>query len=202
MRRGVRGVRPAGRGSAAGRLASNFLLLAAAFLAAPACRQPSSKAAADGADSASLPEQTIHGFTLEAFVDGRLDWRLSSPRADLFERENSVAVDKPTVRFFEDGRPGARMQAGRGRVDTESKDMWAWDDVVVVSTDGARLESDWMRYISASDRLVSTAPVTVVRAGSTARGVGWEASADLSEVVIHRQRVEIEGADWKPGSGK
>jgi hypothetical protein len=67
----------------------------------------------------------------------------------------------------------------------------------MVSTDGARLNSDWLQYVAEKDRIVSTAPVTIVRRGSVIRGVGWEAAPDLSEVFIKRQRVEIDDADRK-----
>lgn len=62
---------------------------------------------------------------------------------------------------------------------------------MLVSTDGVRLESPWMRYDAGDDLLSSTAPVVITRAGSTVRGVGWEARPDLSVVEIREQRGEV-----------
>jgi len=142
-----------------------------------------------------LPEQTVVRFTLDAYAEGVKDWSLTAPRADLFETMNRIDVKRPTVQFFERGRPGSVMDAGAGIVHTDTQDMRAWAGVVMVSTDGARVESDWLDYKNKEERLISTAPVTIVRGGSVTRGVGWEASPDLSEIIIRQQTVEIEDKD-------
>ena len=54
-----------------------------------------------------------------------------------------------------------------------------------------------MRIDSVADRLVSTAPVVITRGRSRVRGVGWEATRDLSTIEIRRQRGEIAGEDAK-----
>ena len=62
--------------------------------------------------------------------------------------------------------------------------------MVLVSTDGARVESPCMDYHADLDQVTSTASVTVYRNASVLRGVGWEAKPDLSHVVVHHQKVE------------
>jgi LPS export ABC transporter protein LptC len=126
------------------------------------------------------------------------EWRessLSARKADVFEKENRIDILEPVAQFYEQGQLSSTLQAGRGRMDSQTRDVWAWDSVVIISTDGARLASDWMHYISAKDRIVSTAPVTITRPGSVIHGRGWEATPDLSQVVVHQQEVEISGEE-------
>jgi len=132
-------------------------------------------------------------FTLEAFAPEGREWTLESPRAHFFELEKEINVETPRVSFYDQDALSSNMESGRGRVHTGSEDLWAWDDVLIVSTDGVRLTSDWMHYVGHENRIISTAPVTIVREGTVITGVGWEASPDLSEVVVHNQRVEVEG---------
>lgn len=104
-------------------------------------------------------------------------------------------VFQPRLKFFNRGVPGATLRADRGRLDTASRDMWADGSVVMVSTDGVRLETDFMRYDSASDRFLSTAPVTLTRGASRVTGVGWEARPDLSEMIVRQERGELASED-------
>jgi LPS export ABC transporter protein LptC len=163
------------------RRAAALLLLAAA-----ACRR--GPAAPEAKPSA--PDQVIAQFTMDNFQQGAREWTLEAPRAFVFEAEKRVEVEKPHIRFYDKGRPGASLDAGRGRFFTDRRDLRAWDGVVMVSTDGARLESPWMDYDADKDLVTSTAPVTVTRQRSVLRGVGWEAKPDLSKVVVKRQTLE------------
>ncbi|MBK8575848.1 MAG: LPS export ABC transporter periplasmic protein LptC [Elusimicrobia bacterium] len=132
---------------------------------------------------------------MDSYEDGLRHWSLRSPHADIFDRDHRVELADPHVRFFSNGRSGSSVAARRGRLNTETNDFWAGDGMVMVSTDGVRLESDWMRYEKSADRFISTAPVTVTRGRSIVKGVGWEARSDLSEMVIREQRGEIAPED-------
>jgi LPS export ABC transporter protein LptC len=132
---------------------------------------------------------------MDSYTGALRQWSLKSPHANLFDQEHRVDLATPQVRFFNAGRAGSNVTAAVGRLDTETNDFWAGGGVVMVSTDGVHLESDWVRYEKASDRFVSTAPVTVTRGRSIVKGVGWEARSDLSEMVIRDQRGEIAPED-------
>jgi LPS export ABC transporter protein LptC len=170
---------------------------AAAALALSACGKPAPAPGAPAESSGPAPDRVIKNFTIDSFAGGERDWVLRAPKADFFESKNLVLIERPFVQFYEGEEPSSTLESGRGEIHTGSRDLWAWDEVVMVSTDGARLNSDWLQYVAEKDRIVSTAPVTIVRRGSVIRGVGWEAAPDLSEVFIKRQRVEIDDADRK-----
>ncbi len=174
---------------------------AAGFLAVllSACRGASAPSGPPDSPSGPRATQTVDDFAIDAFVEGRRNWTLLSPRAEVFETEGYIDVRAPAMRFYEQDQLESTLEAGRGRIQTESKDVWAGGGVVLVSTDGARLTSEWLRYAGDQDRISSTAPVTITRRGSVIRGVGWEASPDLKEVVVHQQRVEIQNEDKRSG---
>lgn len=132
---------------------------------------------------------------MDSYNGAQRQWTLRSPHADLFDRDHRVDLVQPHVRFFSNGQSGSVVTAAKGRLDTDTKDFWAGGGVVMVSTDGVHLESDWVRYEKALDHFVSTAPVTVTRGRSIVRGIGWEARSDLSDMVIRDQRGEIAPED-------
>jgi LPS export ABC transporter protein LptC len=166
-----------------------LLIPALVFLLAAACRRGRGGSAGQESKPA-VPDQVIGDFSMDNYDLGVRAWRLESPRAFVYEPEKKVELVRPHIRFYDKGRPGTVLEAGRGLLRTDRKDMRAWDGVVMVSTTGARLESPWMDYQAAEDRVVSTAPVTVTRGKSVMRGVGWEAKPDLSRLVVRHQTVE------------
>ena len=195
----------------------SFRLLAAGILIFSfGCRRAGGGHSSEAASQAPSADQVMDHFSIDSYVSASAppalqahgaprragpevskDWTLRSIRADIYEKENRIDVAQPHVQFFDKGRPGSELDAGRGRVDTKTNNVDAWDNVVLVSTDGARLNSDWMKYISSLDKIISTAPVTVVRGGSVIRGVGWEAAPNLSQVIIRDQQLEISPEEFK-----
>jgi LPS export ABC transporter protein LptC len=143
------------------------------------------------------PDQTLATFTMDSYARDSRRWSLRAPHADIFDRDHRVELLKPHVLFYSDGRAGSVVTANAGRLNTETNDFWAGNGMVMVSTDGVRLESDWVRYEKSADRFVSTAPVTVTRGRSIVKGVGWEARSDLSEMEIRQQRGEIAPEDHR-----
>jgi LPS export ABC transporter protein LptC len=141
------------------------------------------------------PDQTLGKFSMDSFQGVDRQWVLVSPHADIYDREHRVDLETPDVQFFTEGKHSSTVSAAQGRLDSESKNFWAGGGVVMVSTEGVRLESDWVTYEKATDRFSSTAPVTVTRGRSVVYGVGWEGKSDLSDLVIRNQRGEIAPED-------
>ncbi len=173
--------------------ASFFFAVLPALILLPAagCRRASRPPAGVAATvKPSVPDQVIAQFTVDNYTKGEHTWNLESPKAFVFEPEKRVDLDNPHIRFFEKGKPGAKMDAGKGSYFTDTGNLRSWDGVVLVSSDGARVESPSMDYNASLDKVTSTAAVTVYRIDSVLRGVGWEAKPDLSHVVVHHQKVE------------
>lgn len=138
--------------------------------------------------------QVVKGLTLDSYKGLFLVWRLRSPQAERYPVEERIELARPEVQFYEQGRKSSFLSAGRGRLFNTSQDLLAWDGVVLISTDGMKLVGDVVRYDGKLQHITSTAPVTVTRGRSVARGVGWEASPDLSHIVIFNQETEwVEG---------
>ncbi|MBK8126535.1 MAG: LPS export ABC transporter periplasmic protein LptC [Elusimicrobia bacterium] len=146
-------------------------------------------------DVPSPPDQVIREFRMDTYARGSLAWSLTAPEARVFDGPQRADLDRPEVRFFADEKPGSVVTAAHGEMNTRSRDMVAGGGVVIVSTEGARLETPWMRYDSQKDLLFSTAAVVITRGRSVVRGVGWSARPDFSEMEVRRQRGEIAPED-------
>lgn len=155
-------------------------------------------AAACGPRAASPREerrQVIEGLTLSQSYRGTPAWTLRSRLARLREDEKTASLESPTMEFYRDGRAVSRVTALAGEIATDTHDVRLSSSVVLDSfEDHAKLETDRMDYSSKRARFHTESAVVVRRPEAVVRGEGMEATPDLSEIRIFRQRSTITGA--------
>lgn len=159
----------------------------AALLVAAACGP---RASGDRVDR----QQVIEGLTLSQSDHGVPAWTLKSRLARLREDEKTVSLDKPTMEFYRAGRAVSRVTALQGEVQTDTHDVKLSSSVVLDSfEDHSRLDTDEMLYSSKRARFHTESAVVVRRPEGVIRGEGMEATPDLSEIRIFRQRSVLTG---------
>lgn len=190
-----------------GRVLLSLLALLALTSCSKKAADPSAQARAAAAD---VPELTMTGMHVQSYGPTGLDWEMESPSGEIFTRRNIMHVKEMAVALFENGNRSTVVTADQGFMatgETPQKrlmkdpafhnrpmadgDILVDGDVVVISTDGSKLYTDWAHYSKKSNLIVSTAPVRVVRQDSTTKGLGLEATADLTRVKIFNQTLVI-----------
>ena len=139
-------------------------------------------------------QQTIEGLSLSQSVAGEPAWTLRSRLARLHEDEKTASLDAPTMEFYRDGKAVSRVTALSGEVATDTHDVRLSSSVVLDSFDDhSILRTDRLLYSSQRARFHTESAVRIDRPGAVIRGEGMEATPDLSEIRIFRQRSEITG---------
>ena len=149
----------------------------------------------------------MQDLTVESYGAAGLEWKMRAPVGEAFTAKHLMRVRNLEVELFEAGEKSTDIRADRGVMMTGEEaglraasvdglglrpgDMVLSGDVVVVSTDGTKLLTDWLHFQESRALIVSTAPVTVVRNDSITRGTGMEATADLQTVKIFNQTLII-----------
>ena len=159
----------------------------AALLGAAAC-----------APSAPAPRgarrQTIEGLTLSQSDGGRPAWTLRSRLAQLREEENAATLEAPTMSFYKDGRSVSRVTALSGEIETETHDVRLSSSVVLNSfEDRSTLTTDVLYYSSKRRLFRTDSEVVVRRPEGVVYSRGMEATPDLSEIRLFRQRSVLSG---------
>jgi LPS export ABC transporter protein LptC len=121
-------------------------------------------------------------------------WEVWADQAEIREQEGlSVLsrVSKPVevVLYFTQGR--LRCTANRALIDLKTKDVRLEGEVVARSDQGAQVETESVRWIAASRRLVTDQFVTVTRGGLMTRGRGMEAETSLERVRIFQNITSV-----------
>lgn len=136
-----------------------------------------------------LPDEVVTDFVTEESDSGRVQWRLSAPGASRYNRRKVFVMASPRVEFFDElGNLQSTLTADSGQYFDTSHDMLAYGDVIVVTVDGDRLETDSLRYLNEEDKIVNDCFNRLTRAEDQVviTGYGLECDHNLSSVDIKR----------------
>ena len=128
-------------------------------------------------------------------------WQLDAEYSETFEDLNKTTMRKVTIKV---DQPSKGEQASRswtvtgneGDLNQDTKDVELRGNVVLVSSDGLRLETERLRWDAERQRAWTEDPVVIYRAGAVVRGTGFE-SRVAEEVTNIKGRVR---ATFKRGS--
>ncbi len=165
--------------------------LAALLLIAAAGCSGDEEIASTTAGTAELPDQELFDYVLTESEAGVPSWELSSDRLERFlkkaDAEDEVELFGVRMRFYRDGEPFSLLTSERGRANLKKKDIFTWGDVVVVTTDGRRLETDQLHYDNVKGLIYNEVFNKFTRDGDVMTGFGMEATPDLGFFELKRR---------------
>jgi LPS export ABC transporter protein LptC len=128
-------------------------------------------------------------------------WQVDAAYSETFEEQNKTTMRQVTIKV---DQPTKGDQASRswtvtgdeGDLNQETKNVELRGNVVLVSSDGLRLETDRLRWDAEGQRAWTEDPVVIYRAGAIVHGTGFE-SRVAEEVSSIKGRVR---ATFKRGT--
>ena len=129
-------------------------------------------------------------------------WQLDAEYSETFEEQNKTTMKKVTVKVDQPskGDQGSRswtVTGDEGDLNQETKNVELRGNVVLISSDGLRLETDRLRWDAEAQRAWTEDPVVIYRAGAVVRGTGFESKV-AEEISSIKGRVR---ATSKKGTG-
>jgi LPS export ABC transporter protein LptC len=120
-------------------------------------------------------------------------WQLDAEYAETFEEQNKTTMRKVTIKV---DQPSKGDRASRswtvtgdeGDLNQDTKNVELRGHVVLVSSDGLRLETDRLRWDAEGQRAWTEDPVVIYRAGAVVRGTGFESKV-AEEISSIKGRV-------------
>lgn len=160
------------------------------------------------------PGILINTMHLQSFGETGIEWEMYSPHVKGYPRENVFRARDLDIFLFDNGQKSSSIKANDGIIVSQDKprnptppksyfgspklnrgDMFLRGDVVVVSTDGTKVLTDWINFKRNQAIIVSTAPVQVIRDDSVTHGIGLEATPDLTSLKIFDETMIIKGEE-------
>jgi LPS export ABC transporter protein LptC len=129
-------------------------------------------------------------------------WQLDAEYSETFEEQNKTTMKKVIVKVDQPskGDQGSRswtVTGDEGDLNQETKNVELRGNVVLISSDGLRLETDRLRWDAEAQRAWTEDPVVIYRAGAVVRGTGFESKV-AEEISSIKGRVR---ATFKKGTG-
>ena len=100
-------------------------------------------------------------------------WKLNADQAEVFEREGKTVLRGVTITIQEPDRTWT-VTGEEGDLLDATKDVTIRKNVVLVSSDGTRLETDYLHWQAKEKKVWTDAPVTLSRKGAVITGQGLE----------------------------
>lgn len=167
------------------------LLLVAAVLFGGACQEEVNGPGGATSEMEGLDSPIVFGMIAFMTSSGVRTGRVQADTAYTFADSVKVDLRNMTAVFFDDnGNDRATVTGQEGEWDQETDRMIARGDVVLlVHTDGSKLESAEINYDPSIDRVWSdSATVRTLADGTVTRGSAFESDIDFSNVTVRDVR--------------
>jgi len=120
-------------------------------------------------------------------------WQLDAEYSETFEEQNKTTMNKVVVKVDQAAKGGKPSRSwtvtgDEGDLNQDTKDVVLRGNVVLVSSDGLRLETDRLNWDADQQRAWTRDPVVIYRSGAVVRGTGFE-SRVAEEVTNIKGRV-------------
>jgi len=114
---------------------------------------------------------------------GGYRWSLDAERADSFPGTGKTLLRKVTIGVEEPGRRW-KVTSDEGDLVQDTRDVELRGNVVLVSSEGMRIETTVLRWANAESRVWTEQPVTLYRSGGMVKGTGFEARPSQETTLI------------------
>lgn len=134
-------------------------------------------------------DQVMSGFSTYITDQGVRRSRVDADTAYFYESSQLTELRHVRAVFYDlTGKESSTLTAKRGRYRWQDGSMEAHDDVVVVSPDGRKLQTQSLRYDNASNTIWTDKPFTFDRNGEHLEGNSFRSDPDFQNVVTDRPR--------------
>ncbi len=133
-----------------------------------------------------LPTQRTYDYSTRHSRDALPVWELFGNVAEQYQGEDTMYLTGVRMVFYRDGETDAVLTSQRGEVDQETEATVARGNVVVVTEDGRRLESEVLYWDPERELIHTEAFVRFTEGDQVLTGYGLETDPDLTNVQIQR----------------
>lgn len=132
---------------------------------------------------ASRADYRIKEVHIQEEAIGNVRWTLDADHAEVFQQQGKTLMRKVTVTIIEPERTWT-VTGDEGELLDATKDVRLRRNVVLVSNEGLRLESETLNWDAKGRRVWTDDPVTLVRNNAVLKGRSLEARMDEERTTV------------------
>lgn len=146
-------------------------------------------------EAPSGPDQVLERSTIRFTSEGRRTAVVYADRISKYLKEEKGVLWGVKTEFYdEEGKLSSTLTSQEGTVFEGREEVEAKGNVVVITSEGVKLETPLLRWNSRTNRVYTDSVVKISRGGDVVTGVGMEADTELKQVRIMAEvKGRIEG---------
>jgi LPS export ABC transporter protein LptC len=132
----------------------------------------------------SQADQQIKEIHLqEDAKSGAYHWSLDAEQAETYPGTGKTFLRKVTIRV-EDADRRWKVTSDEGDLIQDTRDVELRGHVVLISSEGMRVETTVLKWLNAEGKASTAEPVTIYRSGGVVKGTGLEATPSQETTVV------------------
>ncbi len=155
---------------------------------------PNSEVDTDASPAGIMPIQQFFDYRLVDTSAGVRNWVLVSDLMNKYSGQRDVELIPVHIDFYKNGVQFSTLTADSGLINQQTKNVFTWGEVVVVTEDGRRLETEELYFDNETELIHNDVFNRFTRDGDVIVGIGLEATPDLEYIEI-KQQVEANVLD-------
>ena len=137
--------------------------------------------------SGDVPDEEVMGFSVTETTSGRKEWILHAKWAGVYNDKGITLAKNVAIEFFDEaGKKYSDLTSREGILEHGSSNMRAKGDVVVVTDEGTKLETDELVWLNGPGKITSDGFVKITRKKDIITGIGFESHPDLKQFEIKK----------------
>ncbi len=141
-----------------------------------------------------MPIQQFFDYRLVETNAGIRNWVLVSDLMNKYSGQRDVELITVHIDFYRAGEKFSTLTADSGLANLQTNNIFTWGDVVVITEDGRKLETEELYFDNESQLIHNDVFNRFTREGDVIEGIGLEATPDLEYIEI-KQNVEADVLD-------
>jgi LPS export ABC transporter protein LptC len=130
------------------------------------------------------PTMLFEGFRMVSTKGKTVEWEFTARAAQIYEKINLAKAQDIQILYWRNGKVISTLTADRAVIQTDTNDMRAEENVVMVSHEGVLLYTERLNWNHTKEIIYTDLPVRVVREGSVLTGVGLETDSELKHLEV------------------
>jgi len=180
-------------------LSFKIALLAALWLLLAGCSSREKVSSdTDSTDrSQLLPDSELRGATIYLYEKDKVTTEIHAERLLKFESKDSTMAYSLDMDFFDSsGQVTTKLVGDSGIIREISNQLYVYGNVVVVTADNSRLETDYLYWNTNKDKIETDAFVRITKKDDVITGWGMEADPGLTRIkVLNRVSGTVHDAE-------
>ncbi len=168
------------------------LLLAVLLVAGCNSERIADKSTPSESDSLLIPDAEVYGATIQLYDKGRVTTKILADKIVKFDSIDSTMGYDLDIDFYDStGAVSSHVVGDSGVIRENAGLLHIFGNVVVVTNDNRKLNTDDLLWNKATNKITTDAFVRITRGKDVVTGWGLVANNDLSQVTIKKASGEM-----------